>query len=231
MTTVHSYKEVKASKPSIQVAVAFMLLLPIVGIFCLAFPALAEDALPLLLGVPMVLSGVGSIVAAARERDVPTAAEAPAAAMSESAASSAPASTPASSLPASAPAPASTPLAPASAQAPETSMGAAIVRCVLGMVVIAHGWQSLTFIGIVWGVLGLDKAAGEFDGIFRDIRHHRPFALALAVCVFELVLAVLLIWNPSANIEHHLILLGIELIVYPFKIHREQGRLKLEAEA
>ena len=28
MTTVHSYKEVKASKPSIQVAVAFMLLLP-----------------------------------------------------------------------------------------------------------------------------------------------------------------------------------------------------------
>ena len=31
MTTVHSYKEVKASKPSIQVAVAFMLLLPIVG--------------------------------------------------------------------------------------------------------------------------------------------------------------------------------------------------------
>ena len=51
------------------------------------------------------------------------------------------------------------------------------------------------------------------------------------MCVFELVLAVLLIWNPSANIEHHLILLGIELIVYPFKIHREQGRLKLEAEA
>mgnify|MGYP002579106520 CR=1 FL=1 len=214
MTTVHSYKEVKASKPSIQVAVAFMLLLPIVGIFCLAFPALAEDALPLLLGVPMVLSGVGSIVAAALERDVPTAAEAPAAAMSESA------------VP-----PASTPLAPASAQAPEASMGAAIVRCVLGMVVIAHGGQSLTFIGIVWGVLGLDKAAGEFDDIFRDIRHHRPFALALAVCVFELVLAVLLIWNPSANIEHHLILLGIELIVYPFKIHREQGRLKLEAEA
>ena len=184
MTTVHSYKEVKASKPSIQVAVAFMLLLPIVGIFCLAFPALAEDALPLLLGVPMVLSGVGSIVAAARERDVPTAAEAPAAAMSESA------------VP-----PASTPPAPASAQAPEASMGAAIVRCVLGMVVIAHGGQSLTFIGIVWGVLGLDKAAGEFDDIFRDIRHHRPFALALAVCVFELVLAVLLIWNPSANIE------------------------------
>ena len=214
MTTVHSYKEVKASKPSIQVAVAFMLLLPIVGIFCLAFPALAEDALPLLLGVPMVLSGVGSIVAAARERDVPTAAEAPAAAMSESA------------VP-----PASTPPAPASAQAPEASMGAAIVRCVLGMVVIAHGGQSLTVIGIVWGVLGLDKAAGEFDDIFRDIRHHRPFALALAVCVFELVLAVLLIWNPSANIEHHLILLGIELIVYPFKIHREQGRLKLEAEA
>ena len=212
MTTVHSYKEVKASKPSIQVAVAFMLLLPIVGIFCLAFPALAEDALPLLLGVPMVLSGVGSIVAAARERDVPNGRQKRQRRQCQSPLRRRhPRPRPRRRYLLPLRAPASTPLAPASAQAPETSMGAAIVRCVLGMVVIAHGGQSLTFIGIVWGVLGLDKAAGEFDGIFRDIRHHRPFALALAVCVFELVLAVLLIWNPSANIEHHLILLGIEV--------------------
>ena len=40
-----------------------------------------------------------------------------------------------------------------------------------------------------------------------------------------------LILNPFANIEHHLIVLGIELILYPFKLHREHGKLKVEAEA
>ena len=41
MTTVHSYKEVKASKPSIQVAVAFMLLLPIVYIVIFKYVPMA----------------------------------------------------------------------------------------------------------------------------------------------------------------------------------------------
>ena len=106
-------------------------------------------------------------------------------------------------------------------------MGAAIVRCVLGMVVIAHGGQSLTFIGIVWGVLGLDKAAGEFDGIFRDIRHHRPFALALAVCVFANSC-----WPCCSSGTRRRtssttwILLGIraDSRSIPSEIHREQGR-------
>ena len=47
-----------------------MLVLPIVGVGCLLFPDVAEEVLPYFLGVPMVLSGVGSIVAVARERDV-----------------------------------------------------------------------------------------------------------------------------------------------------------------
>ena len=87
------------------------------------------------------------------------------------------------------------------------------------------------FIGIVWGLLGLQKAARTFDGIFSDIRHKRPFAVALAFCVLQFVLSVLLILNPFANIEHHLIVLGIELILYPFKLHRKHGKLKIEAEA
>ena len=80
-------------------------------------------------------------------------------------------------------------------------------------------------------LLGLVKAAGEFDEIIADIKRKEPFVFSLALCVFELVLAVLLILNPFANIEHHLLLLGLELIVYPFKLHRERGKFVLEAEA
>ena len=107
----------------------------------------------------------------------------------------------------------------------------AIVLVVLGLVTAVHGSNSTTFIGIIWGLLGLVKAAGEFDEIIADIKRKEPFVFSLALCVFELVLAVLLILNPFANIEHHLLLLGLELIVYPFKLHRERGKFVLEAEA
>ena len=39
--------------------------------------------------------------------------------------------------------------------------------------------------------------------------------MKLAFTVFEMVLAVLLIISPFANIEHHVLLLGLELIAYP----------------
>ena len=172
MTTVSSVKDVRNSKISVQVAVISMLLVPVAGVSCLLFPALAEEALPWYLGVPMVVSAIGSIVAVVRERD---------------------------------------------AGAGRESLGSAIVLCVLGLVIIVHGANSTVFIGIVWGLLGLQKAARTFDGIFSDIRHKRPFAVALAFCVLQFVLSVLLILNPFANIEHHLIVLGIELLFYSSK--------------
>lgn len=186
MSTIHSLKEVRESKPSVKLAVIALMVLPFVGVGCLIFPQVAEEVLPYFLGVPMALSGIGSIVAVVREKDV---------------------------------------------EAGSKSVGSAIVLVVMGCVTMVHGAKSTMFIGIVWGLLGLYKAAGEFDEIIADIKDREPFVFSLAVCVFELVLAVLLILNPFANIEHHLILLGIELIIYPFKVHRERGKFVLETEA
>lgn len=186
MSTVHSVQDIKDSKASVRLAVIAMLVLPVVGVGCLLFPSIAEEALPYFLGVPMVLSGAGSIVAVAREKDL---------------------------------------------EAGHASVGAAIVMCVTGALIAVHGAKSTLFIGIVWGLMGLYKAAGEFDEIIDAIKEKEPFVLSLALCVFQLVLAVLLILNPFANIEHHLLLLGLELIVYPFKLHRTRGKLVLEAEA
>ena len=117
------------------------------------------------------------------------------------------------------------------AEAGPASIGGAIILCVLGAITMTHGSTSTSFIGILWGLIGLSKAAVEFNEIADAIREKEPFAPSLAVCVFELALAVLLIINPVANIEHHLLLLGIELIIYPFKLHRKRGKLILEAEA
>ncbi|WP_428420704.1 DUF308 domain-containing protein [Paraeggerthella hominis] len=186
MSTVQSVQDIKKSRPSARVAIVSMLLIPLVGVGCLLFPDIAEEVLPYFLGVPMVLSGAGSIVTVARERNV---------------------------------------------DAAQSSVGTAIVLCILGMTTIVHGSKSTMFIGIIWGLLGLYKVGGEFDQIIASIKAKEPYLLPLGLCVFQLVLAVLLILNPFANIEHHLLLLGLELIVYPFKVHREHGKFKLEAEA
>lgn len=183
---VESAKELKESKPSVKVAIIAILVLPLAGIGCLLFPHVAEEVLPLLLGVPMVVSGAGSMVAVLRERD---------------------------------------------AEAGIGTVGGAVVLVVLGLVTIVHGAKSTVFIGIIWGLLGLYKAAGELDDVIVAVKAKEPFVLSLSICIFELVLAVLLILNPFANIEHHLLLLAVELIIYPFKLHREHGKLKLEADA
>lgn len=186
MTTVHSFKDIKEGKPSAKIAILAMLLIPLAGIGCLLFPQYVEAALPWLLGLPMVLSALSSIIAAVRAGKV---------------------------------------------QEGRATLGSALVMLTLGFIVIIHGTNNTLFIGVIWGLLGLVKAAHEFDGIFHDIKNRDPFIIALAMCVFELVLAVLLILNPYANIEHHLLLLGIQLIIYPFKLQRDHGKLKIEAEA
>ena len=111
-------------------------------------------------------------------------------------------------------------------------LGRAVVMCVLGGVILVQGHASISFVGVMWGLLGLYKAADEIDEVVHALKGRRPFALKLAFTVFEMVLAVLLIISPFANIEHHVLLLGLELIAYPFRIESgDSGKLTVETEA
>lgn len=111
-------------------------------------------------------------------------------------------------------------------------LGRAVVMCVLGGVILVQGHASISFVGVMWGLLGLYKAADEIDEVVHALKGRRPFALKLAFTVFEMVLAVLLIISPFANIEHHVLLLGLELIAYPFRIESgNSGKLTVETEA
>ena len=111
-------------------------------------------------------------------------------------------------------------------------LGRAVVMCVLGGVILVQGHASISFVGVMWGLLGLYKAADEIDEVVHALKGRRPFALKLAFTVFEMVLAVLLIISPFANIEHHVLLLGLELIAYTFRIESgDSGKLTVETEA
>lgn len=111
------------------------------------------------------------------------------------------------------------------------SQGSDVVMIVVGGMLLLNGAELLTLVGVAWGFLGLSKAAGEIDETFHAIRSKEPFALLAISSVIEVTLGTLLIASPLENIEHHVLLLGIELILYPFSIHNDNGRTHLSAEA
>ena len=69
MASAHSFSEFKDSKLGEKIALAAALVLPVVGLCCLLFPHQAQKALPYLLGIPMVVSGVSSIAVSLYKRD------------------------------------------------------------------------------------------------------------------------------------------------------------------
>lgn len=109
-------------------------------------------------------------------------------------------------------------------------VGKALVLAVLGVFAMVQGLESIGFLGTAWGLLGLGKAGEEFDEAIAAIRAREPFFFSLAFNIVELVLALLLIVNPFENIEHHVIVLGIQLILYPFGLRREQGKTQIAVE-
>lgn len=115
--------------------------------------------------------------------------------------------------------------------ADEISQGSDVVMIVVGCMLLVKGQDLLTLVGVVWGFLGLSKAAGEIDETFHAIRAKEPFALLALSSVIEVILGTLLIASPLENIEHHVLLLGIELILHPFTIHNDNGKTHLSAEA
>lgn len=176
--------DLKSRGPRGLLAIAAAVVMVLVGVVCLAMPHAVVDALPYILGIAMILSGLlwgGASVALRKPGEDPV-------------------------------------------------VGRALVLVVLGVFSMIEGVASIGFLGIAWGLLGLNKAGEEFDAAIAAIRNREPFFIALAFNIVELVLALLLIVNPFENIEHHVIVLGIQLILYPFDVRREHGKPRIAVE-
>ena len=109
--------------------------------------------------------------------------------------------------------------------------GTSFVMATLGVVCIFYGDVSTNIIGVSWGLLGLYKVAGEYDEVVAKARRRKLDAVQLLLATAELGLSLLLIVNPLGSMEHHVVVLGIELILYPFKLHRDNGRLSIDDES
>lgn len=163
-----------------KLSVISLLILPLIGIFCIILPEPISEILPLFVGIAMVISAIGGIIAAVKKiKDT------------------------------------------------NTSIGSSLVIGILGIITLLYGESSINFIGVLWGFLGLISVAQEIDSIVRRIREKKPFVLSLLWNIFKLVLSLLLIVDPFANIAHHVIVLGLELVTFPFHLHRKNGKVTI----
>lgn len=88
-----------------------------------------------------------------------------------------------------------------------------VVSIILGISIVLKRDNAISFIAIVWGISGLRKGTKELNIAIYNKVHKNKFILELLHAIFELVISILLIYNPFEKIEEHLILLGIEMII------------------
>ena len=106
------------------------------------------------------------------------------------------------------------------------TVGTDVVMIVLGIVTLLNTHESLNVIAVMWGLLGLENAAAEIDESLKAHAAGHKWIAPLASGIFELVLGTMLLLAPIANLGHHVLLLGLELVVYPFHVasHEEQPK-------
>ncbi len=88
-----------------------------------------------------------------------------------------------------------------------------IVYFLLGIVILYFKSNSYMIIGAIWGTLGLLKGSEVLNKAICAIAEKEHFLKELVEAVVELVLGILLLLEPDGNLHHHIMILGLELII------------------
>lgn len=87
-----------------------------------------------------------------------------------------------------------------------------IVYIALGAVILFHHADADSVIGSVWGMLGLMKGSEALNLALFRCSQKRPFLGLCCQAFIELALGFLLLVDPSSAVQHHVLLLGLELL-------------------
>ena len=96
----------------------------------------------------------------------------------------------------------------------EMGLERGIVFAIVGIGVIFMNQHALEIVAIFWGITGLFKAVSHLDEWMYRLHHHKKNLLKGMEFIFEMILAFLLIFNPAGNVSHHIMILGLELILF-----------------
>ena len=100
-------------------------------------------------------------------------------------------------------------------------LGQDIIVLVMGVVFLCAGTEAVGLMGVVWGIIGLKKAAETINQALRQFCLHQKALLAAAEAAIRVVLALALLFNPFEKFSAHMVLLGVELILTNIRLPRE----------
>ena len=101
-------------------------------------------------------------------------------------------------------------------------IGPDIILAVMGVAFLCAGSEAVGLMGVVWGIIGLRKAAGTIDQARRRMYRHQPALLLAAEAAIRVVLALALLFDPFEKFSSHIVLLGLELILTNVKLPQEE---------
>ncbi len=88
-----------------------------------------------------------------------------------------------------------------------------LISILIAVGILVRQDEALFVTGMFWGLYGLNKSADYLNEILYRISHNdRKVVLLCMACAIEAALSMILIFDPANNIEHHILILGIQLI-------------------
>ena len=101
-----------------------------------------------------------------------------------------------------------------------------IVYIILGFAILYHRKNSDHIIGALWGILGVLKSSEELNSALHKAYLKKPFGKKLIRALVELLLGILLLIDAPAALQHHIFLLGVELLLVGWRILKDAKLLK-----
>ncbi len=94
----------------------------------------------------------------------------------------------------------------------KSDIGAAVVAFILGFGIFFRQEDAVFIIGLFWGIYGLLEAADELNEAIERFTNGKPGFKSLIESIVGFTLSTMLVFEPNENIEHHILILGIELV-------------------
>ncbi len=101
----------------------------------------------------------------------------------------------------------------------DARLGDAIIKGILGLIILFQEEKSITMIGIIWAMESFYEVAEEIDNYRKNKKFH---IISLLSMIISVILATTLIMDPFDHFTVHVIVLGIEMIVTVFIRSRKE---------
>ena len=95
----------------------------------------------------------------------------------------------------------------------QVNLEKSIVSIAIGIGILIKQDEALFIVGVFWGLSGLLKSVNYFNEILYNIVNKGKYALLSVRTIVEFILSLILIFDPFKNVAHHIIILGLDLLL------------------